>query len=158
VSRPCLVPSTANTGAQSAKRAADHLLERGQVAVSLRDVAAAVGVSPRMLVHHFGSREELASCALREARSRQRRVLEARLAPPPGRSDAQVLTDAWRWFATDEAASYLRVFGQSHALAGAPDTPHADFLRESVLDWLPTIQDGFAADGAGPAQRASSRR
>jgi AcrR family transcriptional regulator len=134
-----------------AQRAADYLLERGQVAVSLRDLAAAVGVSPRMLVHHFGSREELISCALREARSRQRRVFEARLAPQPGRPYPGVLADAWRWFATDEAEPYLRLFGQLHALAGVPDSPHADFLRESVLDWLPTIQHGFAADGADPA-------
>jgi AcrR family transcriptional regulator len=104
-----------------------------------------------MLVHHFGSRQELVSCALREARSRQRRAFEARLAPQPGRTYPQVLTDAWRWFATDEAEPYLRLFGQLHALAGAPDSPHADFLRQSVLDWLPTIQDGFAADGADPA-------
>jgi AcrR family transcriptional regulator len=127
------------------ERAADHLLERGQVAVSLRDLAAAVGVSSRMLVHHFGSREQLVSCALREARSRQRRAFEARLAPQPGRSYPQVLADAWRWFATDEAEPYLRLFGQLHALAGAPHSPHADFLRESVLDWLPTIENGFAA-------------
>ena len=52
--------------------AADHLLERGVVAVSLRDLAAAVSVSPRMLVHHFGSREELVARALGDARSRQR--------------------------------------------------------------------------------------
>ena len=51
------------------QRATDHLLERGVVAVSLRELAAAVGVSPRMLVHHFGSREKLVSSAVREARS-----------------------------------------------------------------------------------------
>jgi AcrR family transcriptional regulator len=147
------VPRTVNRQYRRAivERAADHLLERGQVGVSLRDLAAAVGVSPRMLVHHFGSREELVSSALREARSRQREAFEARLAPEPGRPYAQVLTDAWRWFGTDEAGPYLRLFGQLHALAGVTDSPHADFLRESVLDWLPTIQAGFAADGADPA-------
>jgi AcrR family transcriptional regulator len=133
------------------ERAADHLLERGLVTVSLRDLAAAVGVSPRMLVHHFGSRDELVSSALREARARQREAFEARLAPQPGRPYSQVLTDAWRWLGSDEAGPYLRLFGQLHALAGVPDSPHADFLRESVLDWLPTIQAGFAADGADPA-------
>jgi AcrR family transcriptional regulator len=133
------------------RRAADHLLERGVVAVSLRELAAAVGVSPRMLVHHFGSREKLVSSAVREARSRQREAFEARLAPQPGRPYADVLTDAWRWFATDEARPYLRLFGQLYALAQAPDSPHAEFLHESVLDWLPTIEHGFAADGADPA-------
>jgi AcrR family transcriptional regulator len=133
------------------QRAADHLLERGLVAVSLRDLDAAVGVSPRMLVHHFSSREELVSCELREARSRQREAFEARLAPQSGRRYAEVLTDAWRWFGTDEAQPYLRLFGQLHVLAGVPDSPHAAFLREAVLDWLPTIDEGFAADGVDPA-------
>jgi AcrR family transcriptional regulator len=136
------------------RRAADHLLERGVVAVSLREslreLAAAVGVSPRMLVHHFGSREKLVSSAVREARSRQREAFRARLAPQPGRPYADVLTDAWRWLAADEARPYLRLFGQLYALAQAPDSPHAEFLRESVLDWLPTIEEGFAADGADP--------
>ena len=133
------------------QRAADHLLERGVVAISLRELAAAVGVSSRMLVHHFGSREKLVASAVREARSRQREAFEARLEPQPERPYADVLTDAWRWFATDEARPYLRLFGQLYALAQAPDSPHAEFLGESVLDWLPTIEHGFAADGADPA-------
>jgi AcrR family transcriptional regulator len=135
-----------------ARHAADHLLERGSVAVSLRELATAVGISPRMLVHHFGSREQLLSRALREARSRQLEAFEARLAPQPGRRYADVLVDAWRWFAGEEAQPYMRLFGQLHALAGAPDSPHAAFLRESVLDWLPTIEAGFAADGVDPAK------
>jgi AcrR family transcriptional regulator len=133
------------------QRAADHLLERGSVAVSLRELATAVGVSPRMLVHHFGSREKLVSAAVREARSRQREAFGARLAPQPDRPYAEVLTDAWRWFASGEALPYLRLFAQVYALAQAPDSPHAEFLRESVLDWLPTIEHGFAADGVDPA-------
>jgi AcrR family transcriptional regulator len=128
-------------------QAADHLLEHGLVAVTLRDLAAAVGVSPRMLVHHFGSREQLVSGALSEARSRQREVFEARLTAQPGRRYGDVLTDAWRWLMSEEAQPYLRLFAQLHALAGAPDSPHAGFLRESVVDWLPTIKAGFAADG-----------
>lgn len=132
------------------QRAAEYLLGHGLVDVSLRDLAAAVDVSPRMLVHHFGSREHLVSSALREARSRQRAAFEARLAPQIERPYVAVLTDAWRWFGTDEARPYLRLFGQLHALAGAPDSPHAEFLRESVVDWLPIIDGGFLADGVDP--------
>jgi AcrR family transcriptional regulator len=109
------------------QRAADHLLERGVVAVSLRELAAAVGVSPRMLVHHFGSRERLVSSAVREARSRRREAFEARPAPQARRPYADVLTDARRWFAADEARPYLQLFGQLYALAQAPDSPHAEF-------------------------------
>jgi AcrR family transcriptional regulator len=134
-----------------AERAADHLLERGVVAVSLRELAAAVDVSPRMLVHHFGSREQLLSTALREARGRQREAFEARLAPQAGRPYADVLADAWRWLQSGEAQPYLRLFAQVYALAGTAGSPHAEFLREAVLDWLPAIEAGFAADGFEPA-------
>jgi AcrR family transcriptional regulator len=132
-------------------RAADHLLERGLVELSLRELANAVNVSPRMLVHHFGSRQELILLALREARARQREAFEEHLAPQRSRRYADVLADAWRWFGRDEARPYLRLFGQLHALAGAPGSPHAEFLRESVLDWLPIVTDGFVADGLDQA-------
>jgi AcrR family transcriptional regulator len=133
-----------------AERAAAYLLERGVVDVSLRELGAAVGVSPRMLVHHFGSREQLVLRALDEARSRQRAAFEAHLAPQPGRPYAHVLTDAWRWFMSDEARPYMRLFGQLYALAGVPGSPHAEFLRESVVAWIPLLEAGFAAEGAGP--------
>jgi AcrR family transcriptional regulator len=126
-------------------------LERGLVAPSLRELATAQEVTPRLLVHHFGSREELILLALREARSRQREVFEARLAPQGERRYADVLADAWRWFGSDEARPYLRLFGQLHALAGAPGSPHAEFLRESVLDWLPIVKAGFVTDGLDQA-------
>lgn len=127
--------------------AADHLLERGLISVTLRELAEALGVSPRMLVHHFGSRDALIARALAEARSRQRAVFEARIAPRPGRPYADVLVDAWQWFSTDEARPYLRLFGQLHIAAQTPDSPYADFARRSVVDWLPAIEHGFASDG-----------
>ena len=124
-----------------------YLLEHGRLDVSLRELAAAVDVSPRMLVHHFGSRDELVSRARQGARSRQRAAFEARLAPQAGRPYADVLTDAWAWFTSEEAQPYMRLFGQLYALAGAPGSRFAGFLRESVVDWIPLLEAGFAADG-----------
>jgi AcrR family transcriptional regulator len=42
---------------------------------SLRDVAAAVGTSHRMLLHHFGSRNELLLAIVEEVERRQRALL-----------------------------------------------------------------------------------
>ena len=42
---------------------------------SLRDVAAAVGTSHRMLLHHFGSRNELLLAIVDEVERRQRALL-----------------------------------------------------------------------------------
>jgi AcrR family transcriptional regulator len=132
--------------------ATDHLLAHGLTGVSLRDLAAATGVSSRMLVHHFGSKEGLLAGALREARRRQRGALEERLRPQAGRPYVDVLADAWEWLRTDEAQPYLRLFGELHALARQPASPWADFAQRSVLDWRHTIEAGFLADGAEPAE------
>ena len=132
--------------------ATDHLLAHGLTGVSLRDLAAATGVSSRMLVHHFGSKDGLVASALAEARGRQRSALEERLRPQPGRPYAEVLADAWRWLRTGEAQPYLRLFGELHALARQPGSPWADFAQRSVLDWRPAIEAGFLADGADAAE------
>src|ERR1700756_993464 len=42
---------------------------------SLRDVAAAIGTSHRMLLHHFGSREELLGAIVEDVERRQMTVL-----------------------------------------------------------------------------------
>ncbi|MGH9165274.1 MAG: TetR/AcrR family transcriptional regulator [Acidimicrobiales bacterium] len=133
-------------------RATNYLLAHGLTSVSLRDLAEATGVSSRMLVHHFGSKEHLLVDALGEARRRQRTAFEARLKAQLGRPYAEVVADAWRWMNTDEAAPYLRLFGELHALATAPESPYAEFARHSVTDWLPTLEAGFLADGDQPAQ------
>ncbi len=132
--------------------AADHLLARGLLGVSLRELADATGASSRMLVHHFGSKEGLLAGALGEARRRQRAAFEDRLRARPGRPYPAVLAAAWRWFGAEEARPYLRLFGELHALARQPASPYADFAQRSVLDWLPILEDGFLADGAEPAE------
>jgi hypothetical protein len=86
---------------------------------SLRELAAIVAVSPRMLVHHFGSREQ--RCPSRCARH-----------------------------AHASARSSRRQFGHLHAFTGTPGSPYADFLRESVVDWLPSPEHGFTADRVEP--------
>ena len=135
------------------ERAADHLLKQGVITVTLRELAIAVGVSPRMLVHHFGSRDALIARALGEARSRQRAAFESRMAPRPDRPYPDVLADAWRWFSTDEARPYLRLFGRLHEAAQDPGSPYAEFALRSIVDWLPVVERGFAADGI-PADTA----
>jgi AcrR family transcriptional regulator len=130
--------------------ATEHLLAHGLTGVSLRDLADATGVSSRMLVHHFGSKERLLTSALAAARRRQRAAFEDGLRAQPGQPYPTVIANAWRWLDTEEAQPYLRLFGELHALARQPASPYADFAQRSVLDWLSVLEDGFLADGAEP--------
>ncbi|WP_156746856.1 TetR/AcrR family transcriptional regulator, partial [Mycobacterium sp. E2733] len=62
---------------------------------SLRDVAAAVGTSHRMLLHHFGSREDLLLAVVEEVERRQMGVL-ADLPATPAEGFAAMWADVRR--------------------------------------------------------------
>ena len=62
--------------------AIDHIATRGISDLSLRELAAAIGTSHRMLIHHFGSREALWVEVIRAVEERQRALL-AEVVPDP---------------------------------------------------------------------------
>ena len=47
-----------------AEAATDYVLEHGLIGLSLRPLAAALGTSDRMLIYHFGSKDELIAAVL----------------------------------------------------------------------------------------------
>jgi AraC-like DNA-binding protein len=63
-------------------RLVDHLAEAGAHDLTLRGLAAAVGTSHRMLIHHFGTIDGLVTAVVTEVEERQRTAL-ADLAPTP---------------------------------------------------------------------------
>src|ERR1700759_4223033 len=60
---------------QLLERALGYLAEHGIGDISLRELAAALGTSHRMLIYHFGSKEGLFVAIVQEAENRQRRLL-----------------------------------------------------------------------------------
>ncbi len=66
------------------EKIADHLLEQGMKGSSLRPLAAAAGISDRMLLHYFGNKEEVMTAALHLIAARMTTLLKsARSAPMP---------------------------------------------------------------------------
>lgn len=124
----------------------DELLRRGLPGLTLAQLAEAADTSPRMLLYHFTSRDQLVLEALHEARRRQQTAFEGLLAPRPGIPYGTVLTTAWDQITAPALRPYLQLFAQLHDLP--PDrTPWAEFRAHSITDWLPTIQAGLRADG-----------
>ena len=64
------------------RRAIDHIADRGLSDLSLRELAAAIGTSHRMLIHHFGSKEGLWVEVIRTVEAAQRAALPERLPDP----------------------------------------------------------------------------
>ena len=91
--------------------AIDHIAARGISDLSLRELAAAIGTSHRMLIHHFGSREGLWVEVIRAVEERQRALL-AEVVPDPEaggrRRHAPVVAPHLRPVAVGQRAAVLR--------------------------------------------------
>ncbi|MGV0791428.1 TetR family transcriptional regulator [Mycolicibacterium sp. XJ1819] len=100
---------------------------------SLRDVAAAVGTSHRMLLHHFGSREELLLAIVEEVERRQMALLQELPAEP-----AEAMAMMWRSLRRPELRPFERLFFECYARGVQGEQPFARMLPGAVDTWLAT--------------------
>ncbi|MFJ6903248.1 TetR/AcrR family transcriptional regulator [Streptomyces griseoluteus] len=135
--------------AQLVDAAVDHVAAHGIADLSLRGLGAAIGVSHRMLIHYFGSKEQLLVEIVRTSERRQRDVL-SRLRLEPGLSPAGVARLLWQQLTDPRLAGQERLFFEicGHALRGRPEaTP---VLEGLVTDWLEPLVAAEVGAGAEP--------
>jgi AcrR family transcriptional regulator len=130
----------------------DHALTAGIGDLSLRELAAAIGTSHRMLIYHFGSREGLL-VAVTQAVEETERAAFAHVGPTPD--------DAWEFW---QRLSHPTMWPQerlffelySYALLGRPGTEA--FLNGIVESWVVPIADAYIRAGFDePSARAEAR-
>src|SRR5690242_5730673 len=97
--------------------AVDHVAAHGIGDLTLRRLGAAIGVSHRMLIHYFGSKEQLLVEIVRTSERRQRELL-SRLRLEPGLSPADIARLLWRQLTAPRLAGQERLFVEicGHAL------------------------------------------
>jgi AcrR family transcriptional regulator len=112
----------------------EHALSKGIVDLSLREIAAGIGTSHRMLIYHFGSREGLLIAVVREVERRERQAL----------TDTGVLSVAdarrlWDRLVDPSLRAQERLFFEiySHALLARPGTE--GFLEEALEGWISPV-------------------
>ena len=133
--------------------AVDHVAGHGVAGLSLRDLAAAIGTSHRMLIHHFGSKEGLLVEVVKVVEARQRAALADLTA-----ADIPLEEAGLRFWArlTDPALDgqerlFFELYGQ--ALQGRP---WARSLLDGIVDdWLAPLAAALTAAGL-PASTAST--
>jgi AcrR family transcriptional regulator len=135
--------------------AIDHIAERGISDLSLRELAAAIGSSHRMLIHHFGGRENLLVAVVQAVERRQRDLLES-IIPDPTASPADAMRAWWKHISDPglwpNERLFFEIYGQ--ALQGRPGTTE---LLDGIIDaWLEPSATIFAQlgfpDGAAAAR------
>jgi AcrR family transcriptional regulator len=98
---------------------------------SLRDVATAVGSSHRMLLHHFGSRDELLLAIVEEVERRQLSLLRE-LPPDP----SAAIGAMWSHLRREELRPFERLFFECYARGAQGEQPFARMHPRSVDMWL----------------------
>ncbi|MBV8953456.1 MAG: TetR/AcrR family transcriptional regulator [Solirubrobacterales bacterium] len=112
--------------------------------ITLRDLAAALGTSSRMLVHHFGSRDRLIAAALAHARRQLLETVRAQLTEQ-NPHDLHSLVTALHTIVVDPInRPFFRLFDQVNALAQTQPDRFPGFGRASVHDWLPQLTELLA--------------
>ena len=137
--------------------AIDHIAEQGFGEMSLRQLAAAIGTSHRMLLYHFGSREELLVEIMRGFEARQRAVVADIVVDhldDPRRMNRLI----WRTLSSEallpQVKAYFEVYGQ--ALAAGPAA--AEPLAQLLLDWLAPMEELERQRGSSPAKARANVR
>lgn len=122
---------------------------------SLREVAAAIGTSHRMLIYHFGSRERLLIEVVRAFEAEQTAWLEA-LLDDDSRPLVERLRELWRSFCAPGMRPREKLFFEvyGYALARSGDT--RAFLHELVESWLAPLESVAEKIGIAPQTRRAS--
>ncbi|WP_459983438.1 TetR/AcrR family transcriptional regulator [Nocardioides sp. AN3] len=130
----------------------DHVLENGLIGLTLRPVAAAIGTSDRMLLYHFGSRDELVTAVVTRTEDRAIGAID-RLPPAPG-VRAAVLR-LWEAYQQPPLHGCQDVYLQAAATGLIGQEPYRSVVRAANQRWVRALRGYFVRCGAAPerAQR-----
>jgi AcrR family transcriptional regulator len=122
--------------------AVGYALSKGIADLSLREIAAGIGTSHRMLIYHFGSREGLLVAIVREVERRERHALAG-----AGVLSAAAARRLWGRLADPGLRAQERLFFEiySHALLARPGTE--GFLDEALEGWISPVAKSMTSAG-----------
>lgn len=130
---------------QCAEYALAHGLPDG-----LEPFAQATGTSARMLLYHFGTRDELFRAVLRRAREMHLASFGEPLRVVPGESYTHTLAAAWVGMTEPEGQSFLRMFTQLPEQRENSLWP--GFRARATNDWLPLLAQGLSTIDPPPSE------
>ena len=128
--------------------AVDYVVEHGMSDLSLRPLAEAVGTSHRMLLYHFGSKEQLLVEIVREIERRERAMVAHSVSPGGGDDDpVAVLRAFWKRISQPQYAARERLFFELYGRALQGRDATSGLLEGVIDDWVGPAAAGEEARG-----------
>ena len=141
--------------AEWTEAATDHVLEHGLIGLSLRPLAADLGTSDRMLLYHFGSKDELVAAVLRTANARSTDYLRNM---SPSKDLRAAVRDLWAAMLVPHVDRCTRLYVEAAALGLFGQEPYASVVREANEHWSAALVDHLARSGVRrPLARRAAR-
>ncbi len=128
-----------------------YALANGVASLSLRPLAKTLGITPGLLLYHFGSKEALTVEILKHAGDRQRRML-AELRERDFETPGDVCRAIWRAIGSLESRPLFRLFFEVYGLALVDPGRFPGFFPAAIENWLAVLTPAFASDGATNAE------
>ncbi len=117
------------------RQIADALLQAGVAQIPLRELAAQLGTSDRMLLYYFKDKDDLVRSSLAEISSRLAAKLGA--APSLRKAGPKALLDrAVALFAAPALTPFMTVWADLSALGSRGEEPFRSLASQSVQWWL----------------------
>jgi AcrR family transcriptional regulator len=110
----------------------DYAVANGISDLSLRPLAAALGTQAPVLLHHFGSKEQLVQEILGDVRDRLRAIGRTAEAE----QDRSGLGAVWTWVTDPDQGPLMRLFFETYGLALRHPERYSEFIGHAVHDWL----------------------
>ncbi len=121
------------------KQIADALLTAGVADIPLRDLAAQIGTSDRMLLYYFADKTDLVLSSLNVMSTELAGELDARLSARS--SPAGLLTEASKLLASKDLSRLLAVWADVSARGSRGEQPFVTIARNSIQWWLEWLEN-----------------
>ena len=121
----------------------DYFLEHGAAGISLRPLAAATGTSARLLVYHFGSKDNLMAAVLEEVNNRLQKSFSDFLSSSRRGKGRSALQAYWSWTIRPENVPYVRLLLEVLVLARQNPKEYAQYahyLEGTSTSWLELVE------------------
>ena len=124
------------------------MLEHGLIGLSLRPLAAELGTSDRMLIYHFGSKDELVADVLRTSNDRGVAQIDAL---EPSTDLRAAVGDLWAAVQSEPADRCTRIYVEASALGLFGREPYAAVVRGANALWTAALIGHLTRSGVAEA-------
>ena len=134
---------------------ASHVLEHGLGEASLRPLAKAAGTSDRMLIYHFGNKEQLMSALLEHIAENYAVALSAAIGGQKARTRQECVARILAFGRTPEVQPFMALWWEivAGATRGATGYKEAgENMMSRLLEWLETQMPEDDPDPQGGAR------